>query len=311
VAEPLLVGVEIGGTKLQLGLGTGDGSLVALSRLKVQPSEGARGILRQIRDELPGLLRRSGRSGEPIEAVGIGFGGPVDSARGTVIKSHQVEGWEGFELVEWAVAELGVPRVAVQNDADTAGLGEARFGAGAGLSPIFYVTIGSGIGGGLIIDGQIYQGCGVGAAEIGHLWVNVGEPEPRRLEDIASGWSIGSEARRLEAFADRDPSHVDAELVASAARLGDPAASSLLDRATRSIGEALGHVVTLLAPRRIILGGGVSLIEDSLWLDPIRASTRERAFPPFRDAYDIVTARLGQDVVVHGALALARDLIGT
>jgi glucokinase len=309
VAEPLLLGVEIGGTKLQLGLGHGDGSLDALSRLRIQPREGAPGILRQILDELPGLLGRSGRSSGRPRALGIGFGGPVDSVRGTVIHSHQIEGWDGFDLAGWARAELGIPLVAVENDADTAGLGEARFGAGAGLSPIFYVTIGSGIGGGLIIDGKIYRGSGLGAAEIGHLWVNVGEAEPRRLEDVASGWSIGSMARRLKDFADRDPSQVDAELVASAARFGEPSASSLLDQATRSIGQALGHVVTLLGPRRIILGGGVSLIEDSLWLDPIRESTRKWAFPPFRDAFDIVRATLGQDVVVHGALGLAHDLV--
>ncbi|WP_435010130.1 ROK family protein [Tundrisphaera lichenicola] len=307
--QPLLLGVEIGGTKLQLGLGRGDGSLIALSRLKIVPRNGARGILDQIAKELPTLLQRTDVCDQFPNAVGIGFGGPVDSTRGTILRSHQVRGWDDFDLGGWARSELGIPLVAVENDADTAGLGESCFGAGVGLSPIFYITIGSGIGGGLILDGGIYRGSGMGAAEIGHLWIESGEEEPRQLEDLASGWAIGSIARKLPAFRDRDPAEVDAEFIAAQARQGDPSARTILEQATRGLGTAIGHVVTLLAPRRIILGGGVSLIEDRLWLDPIRNWARRRVFPPFLDSFDIRTAKLGEDVVVHGALALARDLI--
>src|SRR5206468_11760890 len=103
-----------------------------------------------------------------IKGVGIGFGGPVDDATRTVIKSHQIEGWDNFPLADWISDMLGWP-ADLGNDADVAGLAEALFGAGQGLSPIFYITIGSGIGGGLIIKGEIYRGCGRGAAEIGHL----------------------------------------------------------------------------------------------------------------------------------------------
>src|SRR5439155_13183428 len=99
--------------------------------------------------------------------VGIGFGGPVDDATRTIIKSHQIEGWDNYPMADWITEITGWPAV-LGNDADVAGLAEALFGAGKGLSPIFYITIGSGIGGGLIIDGEIYRGCGHGAAEIGH-----------------------------------------------------------------------------------------------------------------------------------------------
>jgi len=317
-AGPLLLGIEIGGTKLQLGLGQGDGQLIGLARLVIQVDEGAAGILRQIAEALPRLLETEGLGDSWPSAVGIGFGGPVDADRGAVVRSHQVEGWDGFDLAGWARGSLRIPRVAVQNDADTAGLGEARFGAGVGLSPVFYVTVGSGIGGGLILGGRIYRGSGLGAAEIGHLWVDVEDQGPRRLEDVASGWSVGWAARRildedvgsgpLQELAGNDPSRVDARLVATAARAGDPRASALLARASRAMGQALAHVVTLLGPRRIILGGGVSLIEEALWLGPIRATVRERAFPPFLHEYDIVPAALGEVVVVHGALALAADL---
>ena len=319
MAGPLLLGVEIGGTKLQLGLGRGDGQILALERRTTRPEAGAEDILRQITEAFDRMLDQPSSAGERPSAVGIGFGGPVDADRGVALRSHQVAGWDGFELAEWARQALGIPLVAVQNDADTAGLGEARFGAGVGLSPIFYMTIGSGIGGGLILDGQIYRGSGTGAAEIGHVWIDDQDTGPRRLEDIASGWAIGLTARSLlsdgeergpfDAMARGDRSKVDASAVARAAAEGDPRAISVLSIATRALGRALAHVVTLLAPRRIILGGGVSLICDELWLDPIRATLESRAFPPFRGTFDLVSARLGEEVVIHGALALAGELV--
>jgi glucokinase len=319
MVDPLLLGIEIGGTKLQLALGRGDGQILALERRTIRPEAGAEGILGQIGEAFGPLLDRASVEGERASAVGIGFGGPVDADRGVVLRSHQIPGWDGFELADWARQTLGIPLVVVQNDADTAGLGEARFGAGVDLSPIFYVTIGSGIGGGLILDGRIYRGSGAGAAEIGHVWVDHRDSDPRRLEDIASGWSIGLAARALlsegedrgplDAIAKGDRSKVDARTVALAAAEGDPRAITVLSTATQALGRALAHVVTLLAPRRIILGGGVSLIADEWWLDPIRSTLESWAFPPFRGTYDVVSARLGEEVVIHGALALAEGLV--
>src|SRR4029079_11012178 len=106
-----------------------------------------------------------------------------------VIKSHQIMGWDGFPLAQWLTELLGWP-VALGNDADVAGLAEALFGAGKGLSPIFYITIGSGIGGGLIINGEIYRGCGRGAAEVGHLRMSDFDLPKLPLETFASGWGI-------------------------------------------------------------------------------------------------------------------------
>jgi glucokinase len=296
MAPRTFLGIEIGGTKLQLALGSGDGTIVALERRVIRPEAGAPGLLDQIAEAHACLLGSC--EGRPV-AVGIGFGGPVDADRGLILRSHQVDGWDGFELAEWTRRTLGIPLVAVQNDADTAGLGEARFGAGVGLSPIFYVTIGSGIGGGLILDGRIYRGSGLGASEIGHLWIDDRDSAPRKLESIASGWSIGEAGR---------PAFSDAPSVARAAEQGDPRAVAILGKATRAIGRALAHVATLLAPRRIILGGGVSLLGEPLWFGPIREELLARVFPPFLGTFDLVPALLGEEVVLHGALALARDL---
>jgi glucokinase len=323
--SPLFLGIEIGGTKLQMGLGQGDGTIIALERRTVEPAGGAEGILAQIRDAVPVLLERSGVAAVRIAAAGIGFGGPVDSAQGVVTRSHQIVGWESFPLGPWAREHLGVPRVVVQNDADTAGLGEARFGAGAGLSPILYVTVGSGIGGGLIIDGQIYRGGGAGAIEIGHLWVvdRIScDQDVLTLEDVASGWAIARAARNFAErslhtpgtepwlplqLVDGDTARITPAVVAEAARLGDHEALYILGKAASAMANALNQAVTLLAPRRIILGGGVSLLGEEQWFQPIRDQLASNVFPPFRGTFDVVPAALGEAVVVHGALALARD----
>src|SRR6516165_9864699 len=189
------LGIEIGGTKLQLGVGPGDGTLAGLWRGTVDPDAGGEGIRRQITAAVPELLARSGVERSQLKGVGIGFGGPVDDATRTVITSHQIKGWDGFPLADWIGEITGLP-AALGNDADVAGLAEALFGAGKGLSPIFYITIGSGIGGGLIINGEIYRGVGRGAAEIGHLRMPEFSdclrclPLPLPLEAHASGWAI-------------------------------------------------------------------------------------------------------------------------
>ncbi len=305
MADPLFLGVEIGGTKLQLGLGRGGGSILDRERRTIRPEAGAGGILDQVAEAYAVLVGRLGPEGPPPVAAGIGFGGPVDPEAGVAIRSHQVAGWDHFPIADWARRSFAIPVVAVGNDAETAGLGEAHRGAGRGLSPLFYVTIGSGIGGGLIVDGRIYRGAGVAAAEIGHLWVDGTPTGPRRLEEIASGWAIGARARATFDQTDNPSPAETAVTVAEAAGRGDPRALALLKEATDALGGALAHVATLLSPRRIILGGGVSLMPNSLWLDPIRSRVAERIFPPLRDSYDLVSAELGEEVVVHGALMLA------
>jgi glucokinase len=324
MADPLFLGIEIGGTKLQLGLGRGDGRLLAFRRLEVEPAAGSARIREQIAGAVGPLLSELGEKRRSLAAVGVGFGGPVDARRGVVTESYQVGGWSGFPLTDWLRGDLGVAVVAVQNDADTAGLGEARFGAGVGLSPVLYVTIGSGIGGGLILDGSIYRGAGAGAVEIGHLWIvddEEGEPRARELEAMASGWAIGVEARHavdrqvaegaglgpLGRLVGGDSLRMTAALAAEAARLGDPDACQVFRRAARAMARALAHAVTLLAPRRVVLGGGVSLAPAELWIDPIREGLNSLVFRPFRGTFDVVPAALGEEVVVHGALALARD----
>lgn len=307
VEEAMFLGVEIGGTKLQLGLGRGDGQILALWRGTVDAAAGCEGIRRQIAVAVPKLLDRANQDRSSLRGVGIGFGGPTDDVTQTVIKSHQIAGWDNFPLAAWMAEQVGVPAV-LGNDADAAGLGEALFGAGKGLSPIFYITVGTGIGGGLIIDGEIYRGVGKGAAEVGHLKVR-GEADAT-IEDLASGRGIEQNAAAEASRFRLDGPRLTAQDVVAAAQAGDVTASKTLRHARSALADAICSVIALLCPRRVIIGGGVSLMGEDLFFRPIRKLVSERVFPPFAGLTDIVPAALGEEVVVHGALALAGKKFG-
>jgi glucokinase len=315
----MYLGIEIGGTKLQLGVGRGDGSpLLLLERRTVDITRGAEGIRTAISEIGSQLVRE-----HACRAVGIGFGGPVDTSRGRTLTSHQVRGWDDFPLREWARAELGVP-TDVQNDAETAGLAEALFGAGSGADPVLYITVGTGIGGGLITNRRIFRGSGLGAAEIGHLRPGLDATSPYdTVEGAASGPGIARAAqKRLErarqdeiesrdeilTLAGGDLSRVDAPVIARAAQSRNPLALAILADEARVLGWAIAQAITLFAPRIIVIGGGVSLIGEELFLAPVRAFAETYAFPPFRGSWSIVPAALGEEVVVHGALAVAKTL---
>jgi glucokinase len=318
----MFLGIEIGGTKLQLGVGRGDGELLGLWRGTVDVAAGGDGIRRQIVAAVPELLASANVKREELRAVGVGFGGPVDDATRSVIKSHQIAGWDGFPLADWLGEALGLPAV-LGNDADVAGLAEALFGAGTGLTPVLYMTIGSGIGGGLILDGQILRGTGRGAAEIGHLQVRdprAADGRLETLENIASGWAIGRYAGECVAR-DRTggaelielaggEARITARTVGEAAAAGDPMADRILNVARTALADAICAAIVLVCPRRVVIGGGVSLIGERHFFDPLRAQIAAKVFPPFAGLTDVVPAALGEAVVVHGALALARRRLG-
>jgi len=294
----LAVGIEIGGTKLQAGIGLRDGKLLALVRRTVDPAKGGAGIREQIPSLIDEVITRAGAAPEDLVGLGIGFGGPVDSKRGRILLSHQIEGWSDFPLRDWIQKKVEVP-VVLQNDAKTAALAEATLGAGKGLKRIFYITVGSGVGGGLVIDGVPDVGQGLGAGEIGHTWVpdpDTGKPD--KLEHVASGWSIGKRgSRRLG----RELTGVE---VAALAEKGDAAAKRVVEESAEALAVGIGNVLALLHPERFIVGGGVSLMGD-LWWGPLRKALADRfAFQPFAQSYDVVPSALGEEVVVVGAVLL-------
>jgi glucokinase len=298
--------IEIGGTKLQLFVGDATGKIVTRRKLKVERSRGAAGIREQVERELPALLAR-----DRVAAAAVGFGGPVDWRTGRIAKSHQIEGWSDFDLRGWLESLINV-RVTVENDANTAALGEALRGAGIDFSPVFYVTLGSGVGGGLIVDRKVYHGAAPGEAEIGHLRLD------RRgtiLESRCSGWAVDSRIREL---AQRKPASAlgrkltespggEARLLTAAVTEGDPDAVRILRETAKDLAFGLSHVVHLCHPEVVVLGGGLSGVGE-----PLRRAVEE-ALPPFimkvfRPGPRIALAALGEDAVPVGALELARRL---
>lgn len=314
----MYLGIEIGGTKLQLAIGSGDGSeLVALERLQVDPSHGADGIRRQIERTGCSLLEQ-----HTVTRIGIGFGGPVNVARGQVTKSHQISGWDGFPLVAWCERVFGVA-TQMDNDCNVAALAEAQFGAGRDQPVVFYVTVGTGVGGGLVIDGKPFGTRRPAVAEIGHLRPGLPCANPdATVESLASGWGIVAQAharlRHAAQESSQDGDYADlrtrcggdlrrmtAEIVSQAAGEGNSLARDVLDHAIEALGWAIAQVITVLAPHVVVVGGGVAKMGAAMFFEPLRTQVRRYVFPPLCDTYQIVPSTLCDRVVIHGALALA------
>jgi glucokinase len=308
----LSIGIEIGGTKTQVGIGSAELGLLpgGLVRRTVNRENGASGILRDLVSMVDELLSTQGIPISDICKVGIGFGGPLDSFRGVILKSFQIEGWENFPLKDWAEKQWRMP-VILENDASTAGLAESILGNGRGCSRFFYITVGSGVGGGWIINGKIDNGQGLGAAEIGHMWVpDPGSGELSELEQVCSGWAIGQRARKAASYAHSlmeemagSLDQIDAKVVYSGAEKGDEIAIRILNETCQTLAIAMSNVVTLLHPERIVLGGGVSFMGPLFW-NTLQAEFRSRMLPVFAPRVELLPAKLSESVVVIGAICL-------
>lgn len=301
------IGIEIGGTKIQIVAGRAEGSIVERHRLAADRERGGAGIREQIASVVPGLMTR-----HVIASVGVGFGGPVDPKTGQICCSHQVSGWHDFPLGDWLRGVTQVP-VAVENDANVAALGEALHGAGRGFGCVFWINMGSGVGGGMVVDGRLYHGARPGEAEIGHLRL---DRSGRIVEDACSGWAVDRRIR--EAVAGRDGALASAVRSQSteggesrhlreALDAGDPLARKILTEVADDLGFALSHAVHLFHPEIIVVGGGLSLVGE-----PLRAAMAA-ALPAylmeaFRPGPKMSLAGLGEDSVPVGALALAASV---
>lgn len=301
------LGIEIGGSKLQLVAGDETAAITERQRCTVDPAQGAEGIQRQIAAAVPALAAKW----KPV-AVGVGFGGPVDWKNGRIARSHQIEGWSEFDLGGW-LRELTKLPVTVENDSNLATLAEASLGAGAGFSPVFYFNLGSGVGGGLAIDGRIYHGRTPGEVEFGHLRL---DKSGTIVEQRCSGWAID---RRLRALAAERPDSPLARLIGSppggeakhlraALDAGDALARRVLSELVDDLGFALSHVVHLFHPDLIVLGGGLSLVGEPLCAAVAGALPRF-VMGVFHPGLQLKLAALGEDAVPIGALLLARSLV--
>lgn len=252
-----------------------------------------------------GLLARvNGR----LAAVGVSFGGAVNSAAGIVRLSHHVPGWEETPLREHLQAEFGVP-VAIDNDAHTAALGEYQFGAGQGCASLLYVTVSTGIGGGWVLEGRIHQGADGMSGQLGHIVVRPFGAEcvcGKRgcLEAEACGPAIARKMR--ERLGINAPANLTGEAVARAAVRGDALAQELMDDAAAVLAAALGGAINLMNPERVVLGGGVTKSGERWWRI-VRETARAHVLPQMR--VDLQPAALGDDAPLWGAVALVDPLL--
>lgn len=314
-----VIGVEIGGTKLQATLADAE-TLEPIGSLREQiaPAKGAEGI----RQQLCAMIHSLTAQGE-ADAMGIGFGGPVDAKTGITTKSHQVEGWEQFPLAHWCREEFGLPTT-VRNDCDTAALAEATLGAGQGRQSSFYVTVGSGIGGGYVIDGKLMGTSRPAFAEIGHLRPGVSYREAgETVEAESSGFGIAQQLKDwLNNLDDEDRDDEYASIlqrcdgnldllttrhIVEAAEAGSGMCQIVLADAAETLSWAIAQVITLMAPEVVIVGGGVSMMPEELFFAPLKEHVGVYVFPPLANSYEIVPAALGESVVVKGALLLAKQ----
>ena len=302
------IGIEIGGTKLQVVAGNAHGQIMDRRRLAVDSAAGGEGIRRQIAEVLPELKATH----HPV-AVGVGFGGPVDWRTGRICCSHQVEGWHDFPLGDWLARESGLP-VFVDNDANVAAFGEALHGAGKGRSPVFWINMGSGVGGGLVVDGQIFHGAIPGECEIGHLRL---DKSGITVEQRCAGWAVDRRIREVAAHHPEGPlgrrvagmNGGEARHLAAALAEGDPAAQAIVSELADNLGFALSHAVQLMHPEMVVVGGGLSLVGE-----PLRAAMAEAmgryVMDSFQPGPEVRLAGLGEDSVPVGALALAAQRLG-
>lgn len=301
-----LLGIEIGGTKLQLVAGDETGQIRERRRLMVDRAAGGVGIRQQIAAALPELIATH----RPV-AMGVGFGGPVDFRTGRICCSHQIAGWHDVELGQW-LGELTRLPVSVENDANVAALGEALHGAGRGFDPVFWINMGSGVGGGLVVDSRLYHGAVPGEAEFGHLRL---DRTGTTVEERCSGWAVDRRIVALvkdwaapSALADlvraQDKPGGEARYLALTLAAGDELAHRIVAEVAGDLAFALSHAVQLFHPQAVVMGGGLSLVGEPLRA-AVAAALPRYVMDSLQPGPRVFLPGLGEDSVPVGALALA------
>ena len=244
------LGIEIGGTKLQLVTGDANAQILERFRFVVDRHAGAEKIRQLIAETLASI------DTSDLSAIGVGYGGPIDRHTGKVMASYQIGGWSGFPLKEWLADLTGAP-VAVDNDANVAAFGEALLGAGSGYNNIFYITMGSGVGSGIVLDKVIYHGAFPGEAEMGHIRL---DKSGRTVESCCSGWAVDQKIRHVVSAHPggtltklvQTGGGPEARWLAEALNHNDPHALKILDETCDDLAFGISHAVHLLRLRRLL-----------------------------------------------------------
>lgn len=300
--ERCAIGIDLGGTKINGGLVTQTGSIRTTVRRPTPVQEGASGVLQAMKNMVAELLNQAG----DLQVMGIGLGVPgvLDRRAGTVILSPNLA-WHNVPVTE-AFREFGLP-VDMDNDVRCHTLGELHFGAARGFRDFLLITLGTGIGAGIVVNGQLYRGGSGMAGEIGHIPLRPGGPlcgcgKRGCFEALASGKSIG---RRAQEAGIADSARSLFEKAAS----GNQAAKDLVEQVVYDLALGISTYINLMNPKRVIVGGGVSMAGDLLF-EPLRRFVEQEVMPGIRGTYDIVPAKFGTEAGVVGAASLIPGLTG-
>jgi len=297
------IGIDLGGTYTKLALVSSSGKILRRARLSTQDHVSRDSLLGAIASEIGVIMKKARLTRRQVKGVGIGVPGLVDFSRGVVYDLTNVRGWKNTPVKRLLENKLKIP-VLADNDVNVMALGECKFGAGKGARNAVCITLGTGVGGGIIIDGGIYRGSTFSAGEVGHmplkeegLSCNCGGYGC--LERYVGNRHISEEFRSIKG----GDSLLSPESISIAARKGDKASIELWDRVGKRIGTTLAGIVNLLNPEKIIIGGGVAEAGE-LVFGPIRKTVKRRAMPVPGRAVRILKAKLGNDAGVIGAAAL-------
>lgn len=303
----MIIGVDLGGTRIRAACLDDALNVLTRDETLTLADEGPERVIERMIE----LIRRVWPQNEPVIGIGVSSPGPLDPVTGVVLAPPNLPGWHHIPLADRLRAVFNVPTY-IGNDANVAVLAEAARGAARGCKHAIYITLSTGIGGGVLIDGRLLLGHGGFAAEIGHM-VMVIDGRERRFEQEAAGPALARQAReRIETGAvsqirdmvQGDLSRIDSKIVGQAAQAGDPLALEIVQRAGRLIGLGLTSLLHLFNPEIIVIGGGVSKI-GALLLDPMRVAIRENViYEGYIDRLRIENAALGEDVSIIGAAAL-------
>ncbi len=306
-------GIDLGGTDIKGGLVTTHGEIRARDTLPTQAELGPAGVLDRMAS-LVDMLQKKYPDGN-VKAVGIGVPGQVIVKKGLLVEAPNLPGWNNILVAEEMFKRIGIP-VFLDNDANMAGLGEYSYGAGKGCREMLMVTLGTGVGGGLILSGTVYRGASGGAGEFGHMIVcRDGElctcGRKGCLEAYIGTRGILRTLREKlvveeSSLGDIPPEEVTPRDISRAAEAGDKTAKAVLEEAGRWLGVAVGSVANLLNLERAVIGGGVAAAGEFI-LSPAREAAAETTLKVSRAALEIVPASLGNAAGLCGAARLAMD----
>ena len=313
-----VLAIDLGGTKILTAIIPDNGQVMARERCTTMAHEGPQAVIGRLLSAVGRVISLSGIEPSRLDSIAIAAAGAIDSDRGVVTVSPNLPGWRDVPLGDIIQDRYQVKTFLV-NDASAAALGEHRFGVGRGTQNLVLLTVGTGIGGGIIIGGELYTGSNGSAGEIGHMTIDVNGPRcacghAGCLEVLASGTAMardavgrigrGEKSALIEAVRGKIED-ITAEKIAVVARGGDLLASGVIHRAGVYLGIGMVNLANIVNPDMIVVGGGVAMAGDLL-LEPARQVVKAKAFPVAAQTARIVAAQLGNEAGVHGAAIFAR-----